>query len=102
MGINTTVKLDLTDGTQIEMTMTYGKLLKARSKYKDAYDAYNMVEMGGAKDIFSFIDVVYMGYLCQNIDAENVMDKATFMDRITPNRDDLLKAYRELVRPKKK
>lgn len=102
MEINTITKLDLIDGAQVDMTLTYGKLLKAKAEFKEAYEAYNKVEMNGAKDIFDFIDVIYMGYLCANLESEDVMSKVEFMDRITPNRKELLKAYSELVNPKKK
>lgn len=102
MEINTIVKLDLIDGTQVDMTLTYGKLLKARSKYPEAYEAYNKIEMNGPKEIFDFLDVIYMGYLCANLEAPTIMSKDDFMEKITTNRKSLLRTYSELLYPKKK
>ena len=100
--MNTIIKFDLIDGTQIDMTLTYGKLLKARAKYPEEYETFNKIDMNGAKDVFDFVDVVYMGYLCANMESEHIMSKDEFMDRITPNRKDIMKAYSELLYPKKK
>ncbi len=102
MELNTVIKYDLIDGSRIEMTMTYGKLLKARTKYPEAYEDYNKVEMGGAKDIFSFIDVIYMAYLCANMENDKVMKKDEFIEKLNPNRKELLGAYNALMYPKKK
>lgn len=99
MAINTVMQYDLIDGTKIDLSMTFGKLLKAKEKYPKEYESFNRVEMDGAKDIFDYVDILYMGYICENI--ENPMSKDEFMEKINPNRTDLIVACAKLTHPKK-
>ena len=66
--LNTTMEFELADGSTVTLTLTFGLLLRLRSKSKDDYARFNRVIMEGPKDIIDSTAIIYAAYLCAYID----------------------------------
>lgn len=79
-------KLELNDGQEVEMCLTFGRLLKLREKRPEEYKKYNKLAMDGVKDEVDFPTFLYTGYLCANIDnVENCMPEGEFYEKLPEN-----------------
>ena len=76
-------KLELNDGQEVEMCLTFGRLLKLREKSPEAYKKYNKLAMDGVQDEVDFPVFLYTGYLCANIETvENCMSEDEFFSKL--------------------
>lgn len=79
-------KLELNDGQEVEMCLTFGRLLKLREKCPETYKKYNKLAMDGVQEEVDFPVFLYTGYLCANIETvENCMSEAEFFDKLPEN-----------------
>ena len=79
-------KLELNDGQEVKMCLTFGRLLKLREKYPEEYKKYNELAMDGVKDEVDFPTFLYDGYLCANIDSvESCMSEEEFYEKLPEN-----------------
>lgn len=79
-------KLELNDGQEVEMCLTFGRLLKLREKYPEEYKKYNELAMDGVKDEVDFPTFLYAGYLCANIDSVEIcMSEEEFYEKLPEN-----------------
>lgn len=77
--INASTEIEMSDGTKLNLTITWGLLIKLRALNKQLYSQFSHVVMAGAADdVLKMLDIVYCGYLCQYID-----DNGTLVDALT-------------------
>lgn len=101
---NTSIKIVLTDGKEVELTMTFGLLYKLRSKDKDSYDRYNDIIMEGVKDMMDYPTGLYTGYLCKCIEdgKDPEMKELEFAEKLPYSLKEIFEAYKELTNAGKK
>lgn len=79
-------KLELNDGQEVEMCLTFGRLLKLREKCPETYKKYNKLAMDGVQEEVDFPVFLYTGYLCANIEnVEDCMSEEEFFDKLPEN-----------------
>lgn len=77
--INASTEIEMSDGTKLKLTITWGLLIKLRALNKQLYSQFSHVVMAGAADdVLKMLDIVYCGYLCQYIE-----DNGTLGDSLT-------------------
>ncbi len=77
--INASTEIEMSDGTKLKLTITWGLLIKLRALNKQLYAQFSHVVMAGAADdVLKMLDIVYCGYLCQYIE-----DNGTLVDALT-------------------
>lgn len=77
--INASTEIEMSDGTKLKLTITWGLLIKLRALNKQLYSQFSHVVMAGAvDDVLKMLDIVYCGYLCQYIE-----DNGTLADALT-------------------
>lgn len=77
--INASTEIEMSDGTKLKLTITWGLLIKLRALNKQLYSQFSHVVMAGAADdVLKMLDIVYCGYICQYIE-----DNGTLTDSLT-------------------
>ena len=102
--LNTTIDFEFYDGTTVKMTLFFYALYQLRSKNKTLYDRYNKIMTNQAKgnyDELEMITLLYVAYVCANLDEENIMTEEEFMMKCGSDREAVGKAAKELTSPKK-
>lgn len=103
---NTFLDFELEDGTKIQLTLNFTRLLQLKNKRKDIYGKYTSA-LAGKGDVFeNSLVTLYVAYLCANIESLDkdgtLMTYTTFINSI-PQDFILLNDYNEkLLNPKKK
>lgn len=100
--INTYQKLELNNGSTINLTLNLKRLLLLKSKHPDLYKEVNSVIIKGAEDLFEFIKVIYVAYLCALESGAEEMSFDTFLDVIPQEFNVLATITANLINPKKK
>lgn len=98
----TTYTFEFYDGTTCEMTLAFIKLKMLSSKNKRVYTACQTVMTNGAKDELDMLSVLYAGYLCANMDAENILTEDEFIEKCGCDRFALADAFNAMTNPKKR
>ena len=100
---NTFLDLELEDGSKVQLTLNFSRLLQLKNKNKAMYEKYNKILCNGAKDaIEDTITVIYVAYLCANIEQEEVLSFNQFSEVIPQNFIEINNICQELITPKKK
>lgn len=82
----TFLKMEMNDGSKVEMTLAFGRLHKLRQNNPEAYKKYNNLAMNGMKDELDFVTYLHAGYLCANIDKlEECMSEEEFIEKAPAN-----------------
>lgn len=77
--INASTEIEMSDGTKLKLTISWGLLIKLRALNKQLYSKFSGVVMAGAADdVLKMLDIVYCGYICQYIE-----DNGTLADALT-------------------
>lgn len=96
-------EFELNDGQVITLTINFGLLYQLRAKNKEAYETYSKTILLGSKDLFDLIQIIYVAYLCANINnLDSCMDFETFIDKMPADISEIAKVAGELTQPKKK
>lgn len=78
--------MKLNDGTEVQMTLAFGRLYKLRQRRPEAYGKYNEIAMNGMKDELDFVSYLYAAYLCANIDnLAQCMGEEEFLEKLPEN-----------------
>lgn len=102
---NTYIEFELTNGEKVNMTLQFFRLyqLKASKQHKNDYDRYNEINIKGAKEELNYVDLLYVAYLCANIEnLDECMEKKDFLINFPSDREYVSRIYNALVAPKKK
>lgn len=79
--INASTEIEMSDGTKLKLTITWGLLIKLRALNKQLYSQFSHVVMAGAADdVLKMLDIVYCGYLCQYIEDNGMLTDALTQD----------------------
>lgn len=79
--INASTEIEMSDGTKLKLTITWGLLIKLRALNKQLYSQFSHVVMAGAADdVLKMLDIVYCGYLCQYIEDNGSLADALAQD----------------------
>lgn len=103
--INASTEIEMSDGTVLLLTVTWGLLVKLRAKNKEFYKRFSgLITKGFVDDIISALGIVYCGYLCAYLEDNDNLEDALTEDEFTalaPNDiGEVLNAAQELVAPK--
>ena len=93
-------KYEFYDGTTCEMTLAFILLKRLASKNKRAYEACQKVMTNGPKDEFDMLAVLYAGYLCANMDSENILTEDEFIEKCGCDRFAVSDAFNAMTNPK--
>ena len=96
------IPFDLEDGTTIDLTLNFKRLLDVRNKRKDIYKRYNQVFMDGLKDALDGPVVLYTAYLCGIDNIDTAMSEDAFLELLPPFPGLITDAVISLMKPKKK
>lgn len=104
--INASTEIEMSDGTKLKLTISWGLLIKLRALNKQLYSKFSGVVMAGAADdVLKMLDIVYCGYICQYIDDNNTLADALTQDEfiaVAPaDVEAVTMAAMELISPKK-
>lgn len=102
---NTFLDFELEDGSEIQLTLNFTRLLQLKNKRKEIYGKYTSA-LGGKGDVFeNSLITLYVAYLCaniENLDDDKLMTYTTFIKAI-PQDFVLINDYNDkLINPKKK
>ena len=90
------------DGSTCEMTLAFIQLKKLASKNKKAYEACQKVMTNGPKDEFDMLAVIYAGYLCANMNSDNILTEDEFIEKCGCDRFAITEAFNSMTNPKKR
>lgn len=95
--------LIMVDGSEVNLTLNYLALykLRANSDYSDTYTRFMTIQMDGASDELDIVFVLYVAYLCANVDdLKSCMSVEEFLGLLQPSRAVLTRTYSLLLFPK--
>lgn len=102
---NTFIDFELENGTKIQLTLNFSRLLQLKNKRKNTYDKYTNALAGKGDAFENSLITLYTAYLCANIeslDNNEVMSYETFIDSIPQNYILMNTTVDKLINPKKK
>ena len=104
--INASTEIEMSDGTKLKLTITWGLLIKLRALNKQLYSQFSHVVMAGAADdVLKMLDIVYCGYICKYIEDNGTLADALTQDEfiaVAPaDVEAVTMAAMELISPKK-
>ena len=102
--LNTTYDFPLIDGSTVKLTLAFYYLYQLRSNHRDLYERYNKIMQSTQKNEFDILDMVtvcYVGYMCANMNAENVLSEEEFYMMCGSDMTEVSKAMGHLINPKK-
>lgn len=104
--INASTEIEMSDGTKLKLTISWGLLIKLRALNKQLYSKFSGVVMAGAADdVLKMLDIVYCGYICQYIEDNgtlaDVLTQDEFIAVAPADVEAVTMAAMELISPKK-
>ena len=102
--MNTIKKLQLNSGEEVELTLTFARLLKVKNHNKKLYEDF----MGALKNkdfdiIFDSAKVLYVAYLCGlNDNMKDALSEEEFLEELPMDFTLINTIVAELINPKKK
>ena len=100
---NTTIDFECYDGTILKMTVTFYALYQLKSKNKLLYNRYNAAMNSSAKggyDELEMLTILYVAYMCANMNEENVLSEEEFIMMCGADRIAVGNAVKQLTSPK--
>lgn len=86
--INNEIDFTLNNGEIVKLSLNFKTLLKIKSNYSEEYEAFNKVVTGSRKDdadFFEVLSVIYVAYLCANLDNKDRYTKEEFLNLVPLN-----------------
>lgn len=102
--LNTTYDFPLADGTTVKLTLNFWYLYQLRSNHGELYKRYNAIMASMNKndpDILVMATICYVGYVCANQNAENMLSEEEFYLLCGSDMNAVGKAVNHLINPKK-
>ena len=102
--MNTIKKLQLNSGEEVELTLTFARLLKVKNHNKKLYEDF----MGALKNkdfdiIFDSAKVLYVAYLCGlNDNMKDALSEEEFLEELPMDFTLINTIVAELIKTKKK
>lgn len=98
----TTVDYELADGSTVKCTLAMIRLKQLASKDKALYQFAMKVLTNGPEDILDIARMVYVGYVCANMDNDDILSADDFTMMCGSDFTGLSQTFRELMDPKNK
>ena len=100
---NTYQELTLNDGQVIKLTLNFYNLLQVKNYQPKLYDRFMKVLQNKEFDIvFDSLTVLYVGYLCANLNSESVLTEEDFIAQVPFNLEKINIVAGALIQSKKK
>lgn len=102
---NTYIDLKLEDGSVIQLTLNFSRLLQLKNKRKTIYEKYTTALSGKGDAFENSLVTLYAAYLCANIeklDSEEIVSFDEFIDAIPQSFILINNLVDQLINPKKK
>lgn len=83
--ISTELDFKLNNNEFIKLTLNFSLLLKIKAKYPEEYESFSKVVLYGDKkemDFFELLTVIYVAYLCANLDNKEKYTKEEFISLV--------------------
>jgi hypothetical protein len=103
--LNTTYDFPLCDDSTVKLTLNFYYLYQLRSNHRELYERYNKIMQNTNKnslDILDMVTICYVGYMCANQNAENVLTEEEFYMLCGNDLNAVGKAVNHLINPKKR
>ena len=100
--LSTKYEFEFYDGTTCEMTLAFILLKKLSAKNKELYKRCQKVMTNGAEDEFDMLTVLYAGYVCANMNGENLLTEDEFIEKCGCDRFAVVDAFNAMTNPKKR
>ncbi len=91
--INTEIDFELINKQKVKLTLNFKLLLKLKANYPEEYNNFNkyILNDGGKNlDFFEILTVIYVAYLCANLESKNKYTKEEFI-KLVPFNINLIK-----------
>ncbi|MGN1156178.1 MAG: hypothetical protein ACI4TK_08380 [Agathobacter sp.] len=100
---NTYSTLMMKDGKEIKVTLSFYRLYQMRTKWPEQYEKYFKITENDVEDDFDVITMIYIAYLCANIEkeAKDLMSYEEFIINLRFDREDLYRCFKEISVEKK-
>ena len=69
------MKFQMNDEIEVDVEITFSGLYELKHNNDDDYKKINMILSRGAKDIFDYLFVIYVGYIIANKDRKYTYDE---------------------------
>lgn len=102
---NTFLDYELEDGSKIQLTLNFARLLQLKNKRQNIYNKYTNALAGKGDPFENSLITLYTAYLCANIegiDNNEVMSYEDFIESIPQNYITMNTTVDLLINPKKK
>lgn len=100
---NTYQELTLNDGQVVKLTLNFYNLLQVKNNQPKLYDKFMKVLQNKDFDIvFDSLTVLYVGYLCANMNSESVLQEEDFIKLIEFDLEKINIVAGALIQSKKK
>lgn len=84
--INTELDFKLNNEEIVKLTLNFKLLLKIKNKYPEEYESFSNYVLFGDKakdlDFFEILSVIYVAYLCANLDNKEKYTKEEFFELV--------------------
>lgn len=101
---NTVKKLELNNGQEVELTLTFARLLKVKNHNKKLYEQFmNALKNKDFDIIFDSAKILYVAYLCGlNDNMKEALSEEDFLEELPMDFALVNTLAAELIQPKKK
>lgn len=101
---NTVKKLELDNGQEVELTLTFARLLKVKNHNKKLYEQFmNALKNKDFDIIFDSAKILYVAYLCGlNDNMKEALSEEDFLEELPMDFALVNTLAAELIQPKKK
>lgn len=101
---NVVTKLTLENGQEIDLTLTFARLLKVKNKNKNLYNEFMKALQNKDFDIvFDSAKIIYVAYLCGlDDDMDKALSENTFLEELPMDFALINTIAAELIQPNKK
>lgn len=103
--MNEKITLELNDGKEIELSLSFQRLAFLKKVRNDLYQRYNSIMMNNKKemDFFDMPFIIYIAYWCANYRiGEDIYSEEDFISLIPFDFKTIKRIFNQLTSPKKK
>ena len=95
------VTYEMDNGEEVEMSLTFAKIMKLRKVDKDLYEKVNKVLTKGPEDVMQIATTLYGAYMCSG-EEEKKYTYQGFIDNMNNDFGYNVDKVKELIAPSKK
>ncbi len=99
--MNSVINYPLNNGKTVNLKLSFKLLYQLKSTKKEEYEKFNFIFNNGAKDVFDYVTIIYVAYLCGD-NQELILDYDSFADLLEFDLAKLNQTVTSLISVKKK